>query len=87
MNGDAVVSGTTGDLILAGSVFSGSLSVSGNQSADVTIPSGETRDYDVALVGNTIGKNLACADNDPGVTDFGAANTVNGAASGQCAEL
>ncbi len=87
VNGDSDVSGTTGDLIVAGSVFSGSLSVSGNQSADVTIPSGETRDYGVALVGNRIGKDLACADNDPGVTDFGAANTVLGLASGQCAAL
>jgi hypothetical protein len=87
VNGDAVVSETTGDLIVAGSVFSGSLSVSGNRSADVTIPSGETRDYGVALVGNTIGKNLACVGNEPGVTDFGAANTVLGAASGQCAGL
>ena len=56
VNGGSVVSGTTGDLIVAGSVFSESLSVSGNQSADVTIPSGETRDYGVALVGNTIGR-------------------------------
>ena len=53
----------------------------------MTIPSGEKRDYGVALVGNTVGENLACTGNDPGVTDFGAANTVLGAASGQCAGL
>jgi hypothetical protein len=87
VNGDAVLSGTTGDLVVAGSVFSESLVVSENHSADVTIPSGETRNYGVGLVGNTIGRGLACTDNDPGVTDFGAPNTVRGAASGQCAQL
>jgi hypothetical protein len=87
VNGDTVVSGTTGDLIVAGSVFSESLTVSGNRSADVTIPSGETRNYGVGLVGNTVGEDLACTGNDPGVTDFGAPNTVGAEASGQCAGL
>ena len=87
VNGDAVLSGTTGDLIVAGSVFSESLIVSANHSADVTIPSGETRNYGVGLVGNTIGRDLACTGNEPGVADFDAPNTVGGAASGQCAEL
>jgi hypothetical protein len=47
------------------------LTVSDNSSTDVTIPSGETRDYVVSLVGNVIGADLACAGNDPGVTDSG----------------
>jgi hypothetical protein len=47
------------------------LTVSDNSSTDVTIPSGETRDYGVSLVGNVIGADHACAGN--GVTDFGAA--------------
>ena len=83
----SVISGTTGDLIVAGSVFSGSLVVSDNQSSAVTIPSGETRNYGVGLVGNTIGQDLACTGNDPGVTDFGAPNNVVGAKTGQCAAL
>jgi hypothetical protein len=87
VNGDSVIAGTTEDLILAGSVFSESLTVSGNRSAEVTIPSGETRNYGVGLVGNTVAEDLACTGNDPGVTDFGAPNTVGGAASGQCAGL
>ena len=87
VNGDSVISGTTGDMIVAGSAFSESLAVSGNSSADVTIPSGETRDYGVGLVGNVIGDDLACTGNDPGVTDFGAPNTVAGTSSGQCAAL
>ena len=87
VNGDTAVSGTTGDLIVAGSAFSGSLTVTGNRSADVTIPSGETRNYGVGLAGNVVGDDLDCAGNDPGVTNFGATNTVAGAQSGQCAGL
>jgi hypothetical protein len=87
VSGDAVVSGTTGDLIVAGSAFSESLTVSDNRSADVTIPSGETRNYGVGLVGNVVGEQLACTGNGPRVTDFGAPNIVGGATSGQCAEL
>jgi len=41
----------------------------------------------VGLVGNAVGEDLACTGNDPGVTDFGAPNTVGGVASGQCAGL
>ena len=87
VNGDAIVSGTTGDLIVAGSVFSESLVVTDNHSAAVTIPSGDTRNYGVGLVGNTVGEELACTGNDPGATNFGAPNTVNGQQSGQCASL
>ncbi|HEV2950972.1 MAG TPA: peptidase M64, partial [Actinomycetota bacterium] len=87
VNGDSVISGTTGDLIVAGSAFNGSLAVSDNHSSDVTIPSGETRNYGVGLVGNTVSENLACSGNDPGVTDFDAPNDVDGVKSGQCAAL
>ena len=87
VNGDSVISGTTGDLIVAGSIVNGSLTVTDNHSSPVTIPSGETRNYGVGLVGNAIGEDLACTGNNPGVTDFGAPNTVNGSASGQCAAL
>jgi IgA peptidase M64 len=87
VNGDALVSGTTGDLILAGSAFQGSLTLTDNRSSDVTIPSGETRNYGVGLVGNSVSESLVCTGNDPGVTDFGAANDVAGVKSGQCATL
>jgi hypothetical protein len=87
VNGDVVVSGTTGDLIVAGSVFSGWLVLSDNQSADVTIPSGETRDYGVGLVGSVVALDLVCTGNEPGVTNFGAPNMVAGTASGQCASV
>ncbi len=87
VNGDSAVSGTTGDLIVAGSVFSESLAVADNHSKSVTIPSGDTRNYGVGLVGNVIAGDLACTGNDPGATDFGAPNTVSGTSSGQCAAL
>ena len=87
VNGDSAISGTTGDLIVAGSAFSESLAVSDNHSSSVTIPSGDTRNYGVGLVGNVIAGDLACTGNDPGATDFGAPNTVSGTSSGQCAAL
>jgi len=87
VNGDTAVTGTSGDLIVAGSVFSESLAVSDNQSRSVTIPSGDTRNYGVGLVGNVIAGDLACTGNDPGATDFGAPNTVGGTSSGQCSAL
>jgi hypothetical protein len=87
VNGTSVFSGTSGDLIVAGSLFTESVTVSDNRSAKVTIPSGETRNYGVALVGNVVRDDLACAGNDPGVTDFGAPNSVRGKTTGQCAEL
>jgi hypothetical protein len=87
VNGDSSISGTTGDTILAGSVFHGSLTLSGNRSADFTIPSGDTRNYGVGLVGNVVSEDLACEGNDPGVTDYGAPNTIGGAATGDCAGL
>ncbi|HSK16000.1 MAG TPA: M64 family metallopeptidase [Gaiellaceae bacterium] len=87
VNGDSQISGTTGDLIVAGSAFHGSLTLDGNRSADVTIPSGDTRNYGVGLVGSSVTDDLACAGNDPGVTDYGAPNSIGGAATGDCAAL
>ena len=87
VRGTSVISGTTVDVAVAGSMFSESLTVSDNRSVVVTIPSGETRTYGVALVGNVVGENLACTGNDPGVTDFDAPNSVRGKTLGQCAEL
>jgi IgA Peptidase M64 len=87
VRGATVISGTTEDVVLAGSFFSGSVTLTDNRSVEVTIPSGETRTYGVALVGNVLRDNLACTGNDPGVTDFGAPNSVRGKVLGQCAQL
>jgi hypothetical protein len=87
VNGDARISGTTDDLILAGSSFSESLVLSGNHGRDVTILSGETRNYGIVALGNTIGGDLSCDGNTPGVTNFDVENDVEGVESGQCAGL
>jgi hypothetical protein len=47
----------------------------------------DPRDYGVGLVGNAVALDLVCTGNDPGVTNFGAPNTVSGTASGQCAAV
>ena len=86
VKGDARIAGSD-DVIVAGSVFSESLVLAGNRSPAVTIPSGATRNYGVAVVGNTVGGQLSCDGNDPGVTNFGAPNAVAGLKSGQCAGL
>ena len=86
VRGDARIAGSD-DVIVAGSVFSESLALSGNRSPAVTIPSGDTRNYGVGAVGNVVAGNLACDGNDPGVTSFGAPNAVAGVKSGQCAGL
>ena len=84
LNGDSRVVGTTGDLIVAGSRVNGSLTLTGNRSREITILSGQKRNYGVGVVGNAISESLACDDNDPGVTNYGAPNAVGGARSGQC---
>src|SRR5688572_5394374 len=86
VRGDARIAGSD-DVIVAGSVFSESLVFAGNNSPAVTIPSGDTRNYGVGVVGNVVAGNLACDGNDPGVTSFGAPNAVAGVKSGQCAGL
>jgi hypothetical protein len=87
VNGDSSIAGTTVDTILAGSRFNGSLSLTDTMSREITILSGATRHYGVAVVGNSVTQDLRCTGNIPGVTDFGAANAVGGAKSGQCAGL
>lgn len=87
VNGDSQIRGTTGDLILAGSSFSESLTLSDNHSSEVTIPSGDTRNYGVGLVGNRVTGFLSCTSNSPGVTNFGAPNSVRGGKGGQCEDL
>ena len=76
VNRNTNISGTTGDLIIAGSEFN-KLVITGNKGSS----------YGVAILGNRIADKLICNDNDPGVTDFGAPNDVGRKAAGDCAEL
>ena len=87
VNGDLTISGTSTDLIVAGSAINGSLVLTNNDGAITPISTGETRSYGVVVVGNTITKHLTCSGNDPDVTDFGAPNQVTGTKDGQCADL
>ncbi len=77
VNRNTNISGTTDDVIVAGSEFRGKLIVADSKGSS----------YGVAILGNTIHDKLICTGNDPGVTDFGAPNSVEGKQAGQCAEL
>ena len=63
------------------------MTLTGNTSSDITILSGETRNYGVIVIGNQIGQDLSCTGNSPLVNDFDAPNQVAGAMTGQCASL
>lgn len=83
VHGKASISGATDDVIIAGSKFKQTLTVTGDRCQVVKFPSGKLHQYGVALVGNVITGDLICLDNTPGVTDFGAPNSVSGAKKGQ----
>ena len=87
VTGDATITGTTSDVILAGSTFTGTVTLTGNTASDITILSGETRNYGVIVIGNQIGQDLSCSANSPLVNDFDAPNQVAGAMTGQCSSL
>ena len=76
VNRDSKITGT-GDVIVAGSLFRGKLTVSDSKGSS----------YGVAILGNKVNDKLICTGNDPGVTDFGAPNNVVHKTAGQCAEL
>jgi hypothetical protein len=77
VSGAAGIAGTSGDVTAAGALFRGALLLSGNQVGD----------YGVILAGNEIRGSLSCHGNRPAVLDFGAANRIRGAASGDCRRL
>ena len=76
VNRDSKITGTD-DVIVAGSLFRGKLTVSDSKGSS----------YGVAILGNKVNDKLICTGNDPGVTDFGAPNNVVQKTAGQCAEL
>jgi hypothetical protein len=86
VTGDTQIAGAD-ELILVGSAFTGSVTLTGNSSPDITILSGETRNYGIGVVGNRAVGSLTCTGNDPGVTNYGAPNAVIGSKSGQCAGI
>jgi hypothetical protein len=85
--GDTVISGTTEDVILAGSSVDGSVSLADNQGRVVTIFSGATREYGILAIGNRIGGDLSCSGNTPFVNELDVPNTVGGQKLGQCVDV
>jgi hypothetical protein len=88
VNGTTLLSDTTRDVTIAGSMFEGALSL-----ADNTQVSANERfsrlagEYGPILVGSTVNGALSCAGNNAEVKDFGAPNHVSGAQTGDCAAL
>jgi hypothetical protein len=76
INRDTEIRGTTGDVIVAGSDL-----------ARLVVEDSKGSSYGVAILGNSVGDKLICNGNDPGVTDFGAPNSVVRQKTGQCAGL
>ena len=86
INGDSSITGTTDDVIVAGSQFSGDVTVSDNTGYVTTILSGATREYGILLIGNQVHGNLTCSGNSPHVANFDVPNVVGGSRSGDCAD-
>ena len=88
VNGVSSLSGTTRDVTIAGSRFSGALTL-----ADNTQVSANERysrlagEYGPMLVGSIVNGSLSCTGNSAEVKDFGAPNRINGAQGGDCAAL
>ncbi|WP_084285049.1 M64 family metallopeptidase [Solirubrobacter soli] len=75
--GSTSIANTLGDVTLVHSKLNGGANLTGNDSGT----------YGVKLVANTIYVGLTCTQNKVGVFDFGAANSVGGPKSGDCATL
>jgi hypothetical protein len=88
VDGGSSVSGTTSDVTIAGSRFSGALTLTGNtQVSDNERYSRLAGEYGPMLVGSRISGALSCTGNSAEVKDFGAPNRIDGARSGDCAGL
>jgi len=84
VNGASTINETASDTTLAGNEFNGNLMLSGNVQISANEQFGA---YGPIFAGNTLNGLLVCDGNNHEVTDFGAANELNGPAIGQCAEL
>ncbi|MEU6409370.1 M64 family metallopeptidase [Microbispora sp. NPDC046933] len=74
VRGAVTIHGTTGHLVVAGSDVRGSVSLTGNTTADAPV-----------VTGTAVSGALTCAGNSPAPSDAGVPNGVTGA--GQCADL
>ncbi|MFI7675804.1 ExeM/NucH family extracellular endonuclease [Actinophytocola sp. NPDC049390] len=93
--GPVTVSGATGEVVLEGAEIAGPVSVTGNTAGvlvDASAITGPLRltgntGGEAIVAGNTVTGPLSCSGNDPAPGNDGRKNTVNGPATGQCAEL
>ena len=81
VNGKSYISGTASNVTLAGNTFNGGLTLSDNNQISANKQFGE---YGPILAGNSVIGPLTCIGNSSKVTDFGAANVVNGPKTGEC---
>ena len=87
-NGVVRITGTTRDITTAGSRFNGDVTLTNN--TQVTANERYSRlagAYGPILSGNTVTGDLNCSGNSADVKDFGAANEIRGARTGDCAGL
>ena len=88
VHGATKVTGTTTDVTIAGTSFTGDVTFTGN--TQVSANERFTRlagAYGPVFVGNSVTGDLVCTGNSAALSDFGAANSVKGAKSGDCSAL
>ncbi|MFL1380481.1 M64 family metallopeptidase [Nocardiopsis protaetiae] len=87
VHGSVSIVRTSNEVSVLGSVLTGSVALTGNTQVPADTWTGGAQGYGPVLAGNEVRGSLSCSGNTPAVGDFGAANTVTGAASGRCAGL
>jgi hypothetical protein len=88
VTGAAQITGTTRDVTIAGSTFSGALVLANNTQVSANDRFSRLAGaYGPLLVGSRVTGALACSGNSAPVKDFGARDTVVGARTGDCAKL
>jgi hypothetical protein len=88
VKGVSSLTGTTGDITIAGGRFNGALTLAGNTQVSANERySRLAGEYGPMLVGSTVNGALSCTGNSAEVKDFGAPNRITGAQGGDCADL
>ena len=77
VGGPARITGSTGSVAAVDTTFAGPLSLANNTTGDV----------ESIVADSTVAGPLSCTGNSPAPINLGAANTVRGPATGQCAAL
>ncbi|GAB3725346.1 M64 family metallopeptidase [Nocardiopsis nanhaiensis] len=87
VRGAVSITGTTAEVALLGSEFSGSLTLDDNTQVPAESWTGDAAGYGPVLAGNSLRGSVSCSGNSGDAADFGAVNDITGAASGQCSVL